>query len=204
MNVTFTFPVPYPTAVSITRLTRADTSAPVVGGSITGSGATWVLTFTEPAPNLVYNFVFAVTITGFPVGSMRGTINGAGSSTVNVPVIVQDFNVLQSETAEISWTVYDTDGNAVNLAGHVLNFVAWTSDDAGETKEFWFRYSTVTGEITIGGTSGNVVTVELQGVDLALAPNFMDYNLNDATGGLHGLAVGVLKVAPALMEVPES
>jgi hypothetical protein len=203
MITTFTFPTPYPTAISVTSLVRTDTNAPV-SGTTGGSGANWTLTFTEPVDGLTYAYVLSVTFPDGAVAPMSGTIAGTPTTTTGIPTVVLDFNVLQSEVASITWTFYDSDGNAPDLVGHVLNFVAWTSDDGGETKTFWFRYTTLTGEITIGGTSGNVVTVALQSVDLATAPNLLNYNLNDQTTDPVGLAIGVLKVAPALMDVPES
>lgn len=203
MITTFTFPTPYPTAISVTSLIRTDTGGSI-SGSIGGSGANWTLTFTEPVDGLTYAYVLSVTFPDGAIAPMSGTIAGE-TSTTDIPTVELDFNVLQSEVASISWTFYDSAGNAPDLIGHVLNFVAWTTDDAGETKEFWFRYTTLTGEITIGGTSGNVVTVALQSVDLATAPNLMNYNLNGFQGSVPtGLAVGVIKVQPALMDVPES
>jgi len=80
ITASLNFPTtPYPVSAVVTSCVRNDTGGSV-GASIGGSGANWILSITEPAPNLTYTYQVTFTFAGSIQSVASGTVNGTVST----------------------------------------------------------------------------------------------------------------------------
>lgn len=123
---------PYPLSAVVTSCVRTDTMAPVAA-TITGSGASWVLQITEPAPNLTYQYLVTFSFSGGVQGIAQGTVSG----TVTTPVgYYTNYNLLVTKFGSRNLTMWSNQNNDDALPNY-QNIALGISTTDSQINNFW-------------------------------------------------------------------
>ncbi len=118
--------------------------------------------------------------------------------TVSPDPVKRPITLMQNSTPTLQETIKDGTDQPINLNGHVLRLVVWTSPDGGVTKVEKFTLDNQSvGGITVTGTSLNVINMTFaSGNTSTLFLSDCSYNLVDVTLGIV-LSFGAFSILPA-------
>lgn len=133
VSASLNFPTtPYPVSAVVTSCTRSDTGASV-SASITGASANWVLSITEPAPNLLYNYVVTFSFSGGinsqAIGSVNGTVTTPAGYYTSYDALVAKFGYRNI----VMWSNLTNDNVLPNYVNITTSLV--TTDS--QINQFW-------------------------------------------------------------------
>ena len=103
--------------------------------------------------------------------------------------LAQDVSLVQETAPAESWSIFDADGNPVDVHADALLFVAYSDD--GQTQTELFQHGSG-GHLSV---SSNTISVAFQLSD-TIVPVIASYILRDLTSSL-ALAQGDFVVSPA-------